>query len=122
MPLQGYLERPEFRCLPSATFPISMRPQMQPSCGTTVFIIILVAPWPSGPLPQLLQSSGVGMLSLTRFTMNGSDIHHKTIPTTCTRHLCWKGTSPYMVMRYLSTLQQEDAVRINQEVRFDYTD
>ena len=41
-------------------------------------------------------------------------------PKALQEHFGW--TSPYMVMRYLSTLQQEDAVRINQEVRFDYTD
>ncbi len=33
-------------------------------------------------------------------------------------HFGW--SSPYMVMRYLSTLQQEDALRINQEVDFNY--
>ncbi len=28
-------------------------------------------------------------------------------------------SSPYIVMRYLSTFQQEEALRINQEVRMD---
>jgi hypothetical protein len=39
-------------------------------------------------------------------------------PKALQEHFGW--SSPYMVMRYLSTLQQEDALRINQEVRFDY--
>jgi integrase/recombinase XerD len=38
-------------------------------------------------------------------------------PKALQEHFGW--SSPYMVMRYLSTLQQEDALRINQEVRFD---
>jgi hypothetical protein len=39
-------------------------------------------------------------------------------PQDVQEHFGW--SSPYMVMRYLSTLQQEDVLRINQEVRFDY--
>lgn len=38
-------------------------------------------------------------------------------PKALQEHFGW--SSPYMVMKYLSTLQQEDALRINQEVKFD---
>jgi hypothetical protein len=39
-------------------------------------------------------------------------------PKALWEHFGW--SSPYRVMRYLSTLQQEDALRINQEVKCDY--
>jgi len=38
-------------------------------------------------------------------------------PKALQEHFGW--SSPHMVMKYLSTLQQEDALRINQEVKFD---
>ena len=38
-------------------------------------------------------------------------------PKALQEHFGW--SSPYIVMRYLSTFQQEEALRINQEVRMD---